>query len=81
MMPIATISLVTADQSCCWLTAGNIGARPKRASTPRNEPSAARKYCSIGLPSVIICPIGPSRRSACGSRARPPHRRVQPKML
>jgi hypothetical protein len=21
MMPIATISLVTADQSCCWLTA------------------------------------------------------------
>jgi hypothetical protein len=30
MMPIATISLITADQSCCWLTAGHVGARPKR---------------------------------------------------
>ena len=81
MMPIATISLVTADQSCCWLAAGNIGAPPQRASTPRNEPSAARKCCSIGLLSAMTCPFGPPRRSACGSRGRPPHRRLPPKML
>jgi hypothetical protein len=78
MMPIATVSLVTANQSCCWLTAGHIGARPKRPSTPRNEPSAARKSCSIGLLSVIITPFGPRRRSARGPHWRPLHRRPQP---
>ena len=78
MMPIATVSLVTADQLCCWLTAGNVGARPQRASTPRNEASAARKSCSIGLLSAIVCPFGPPRHSARGLDGRPPHRRLQP---
>ena len=78
MMPIATISLVTADQLSCWLTAGNVGARPKRPSTPRNEPSAASKSCSIGLLSVITCPFGPPRHSAHAPHERPLHRQHQP---
>jgi len=78
MMPIATISLVTADQSCCWLAAANVAARPKPASTPRNASSAARKSCSIGLLSAIITPFGPRRRSARGPHWRPLHRRPQP---
>jgi hypothetical protein len=36
MMPIATISLVTADQLSCWLAAADDHAWPERASTAPN---------------------------------------------
>ena len=78
MMPIATISLVTADQLSSWLAAADDHAWPECASTARNDYSFVCKSQSVRLIAAIICPFAPPRRSARGSFARPLHRRPQP---
>jgi hypothetical protein len=69
MTPITIISLFTANRFRYWLTAGNVGVRPKQASTARNEPSAACRSRSIRLLSTILRPFGLTPRKACGSNA------------
>ena len=80
MMPIA-ISLVAANQLPCCLAAADDYARPECASTAHNHYLFVRNSQLIGLITAIICPFGPPRHRACGSCGRPPHRRLQPKML
>ena len=75
MMPIA-ISLVTANQLPCCLAAADDYA----ASTAHNDYSFVRNSQPIRLFTAIICPFGPPRHRACGSRGRPPHRRLQPNL-
>jgi hypothetical protein len=60
MMPIATISLVTADQLSCWLTAADDLAWPECASSARNDHSFLRESQSIRLIAPIVCPFWPS---------------------
>jgi hypothetical protein len=43
MIPIATISLVTADQSSCRLAAADDHAWPECTSTARNDHSFVRE--------------------------------------
>ena len=78
MMLIATISLVTADQLSCWLTAADDLAWPECASSARNDHSFLRESQSIRLIAPIVCPFGPLRRSPRGPNARSLHRRPQP---
>ena len=40
MMMLATVLLVTADRSCCWLTAGDDDARVDHPSVVGQEPNA-----------------------------------------
>ena len=78
MMPIATISLVTADQLSCWLATADDHAWPECASTARNDHSFLRESQPIRLISAIVCPFGPPRHSARRPHGRPLHRRPQP---
>ena len=78
MMPIATISLVTADQLSCWLAAADDHAWPECALTARNDHSFVRQSQSTRLIAAIICPFGGLRRSPRGPNGRPLHRRPQP---
>ena len=78
MMPIATISLVTADQLSCWLAAADDHAWPEYASTARNDHSFVRESQPMRLIAAIVCPFGALRRSPRGPNERPPHRRPQP---
>jgi len=63
MMPIATISLVTADQLSCWIAAADDHAWPKCALTARNDHSFVCESQPIRLISAIVCPFGALRRS------------------
>jgi len=78
MMPIATISLVTADQLSCWLAAADDRTWPECASTAPNDPSFVREPQPLRLIAAIICPFGPPRRSPRHLNGRPLHRRPQP---
>ena len=62
MMPITTISLVTANQLSCRLAAAGDHARPQCASSaPRDDSFVCRAQSTTPV-SAIICPFGPSRR-------------------
>jgi len=63
MMPIATISLVTADQLSCRLTAADDLAWPECASTAPYDHSFVCESQPIRLISAIVCPFGALRRS------------------
>jgi hypothetical protein len=78
MMPIATISFVTADQLSCRLAAADDHARHECALTARNDHSFVRESQSITLIAAIIYPFGALRRSPRRPNGRPPHRRPQP---
>ena len=54
MMPIATISLVTADQLSCWIAAADDHAWPECALTARNDHSFVRESQSTRLIAAII---------------------------
>jgi len=64
MMPIATTSLVTADQLSCWLAAADDHAWPQCASTASRAPLTRPRALVHTLVSAIICPFGPLRHSA-----------------
>jgi hypothetical protein len=74
MMPIATISLVTADQLSCRLAAADDHAWPQCASSAPSDHSFVRGAQSTTPVSAIICPFGPSHRSARRRHRRPLHR-------
>jgi hypothetical protein len=78
MMPIATISLVTADQLSCRLAAADDHTWPECASTAPNHHSFVREPQPIRLIAAIISAFGPPRRSPRGPHGRPLHRRPQP---
>ncbi len=78
MMPIATISLVTADQLSCWIAAADDHAWPKCALTARNDHSFVRESQSTRLIAANYLPFAGLRRSPRGPNGRPPHRRPQP---
>ena len=63
MIPIATISLVTADQSSCRLAAADDHAWPECTSTARNDHSFVRESQPIRLISAIVSPFGALRRT------------------
>ena len=63
MMPIATISLVTADQLSCRLAAADDHARHECALTARNDHSFVRESQSIRLISAIVRSFGALRRA------------------
>ena len=63
MMPIATISLVTADQLSCRLAAADDHAWPECTSTARNDHSFVCESQPIRLISAIVCPFGALRRT------------------
>jgi len=77
MMPIATISLVTADQLSCRLAAAHDHAWPQCASTAPNHRSFLCECQPIRPIAAIICPFGPPRHSARRPDRRPLHRRPQ----
>ena len=78
MMPVAAISLVTADRLCCWLTAGNDDAWPRApsAALARTPIAPAPDHChgtDLGrhLP-VAAClppPAAASIRARCTAAA------------
>jgi hypothetical protein len=78
MMPITTISLVTADQLSCWLAAADDHAWPEGASNAPNDHSFVCQSQSIRLIAAMISAFGPPRRSPRGPHGRPLHRRPQP---
>jgi hypothetical protein len=49
MMMLATVLLVTADRSCCWLTAGDGDARVDRPSVVGQKPNAPCKIVTLTL--------------------------------
>ena len=63
MMPIATISLVTADQLSCRLAAADDRAWPECTSTARNDHSFVCESQPIKLISAIVSPFGALRRT------------------
>ena len=63
MMPIATISLVTADQLSSRLAAADDRAWPECTSTARNDHSFVCESQPIRLISAIVCPFGALRRT------------------
>jgi len=78
MMPIATISLVTADQLSCRLAAADDHAWPECTSTARNDHSFVCESQPIRLISAIVLPVWRSPPHPRGPNGRPPHRRPQP---
>ena len=59
MMPIATISLVTADQLSCRLAAADDHARHECALTARNDHSFVRESQPIRLIAAITYRLAP----------------------
>ena len=78
MMPIAIVSLVTADQLSCWLTTADDHTWPECASTAPNDHSFVHESQPARLIAVIICPFGSPRHSARDPHRRPLHPRPQP---
>jgi hypothetical protein len=77
MTPIATIPLVTADQSSCRLAAADDHARPECASTAPDDHSFVRQSQPVRHIAAIIRLFEPPRLSAHGPHRRPLHRRPQ----
>ena len=63
MMPIATISLVTADQLSSRLAAADDRAWPECTLTARNDHSFVCESQPIRLISPIVSPFGALRRT------------------
>jgi hypothetical protein len=63
MMPIATISLVTSDQSPCRPAAADDRAWPECISPARNDHSFVCESQPIRMISAIVCPFGALRRT------------------
>jgi hypothetical protein len=63
MMPITTISLVTADQLSSRLAAADDRAWPECTSTARNDHSFVCESQPIRLISPIVSPFGALRRT------------------
>jgi hypothetical protein len=78
MMPIATISLVTADQLSCRLAAADDHAWPECTSTARNDHSFVRESQPIKAHFGYRLPVWRSASHPHGPNGRPPHRRPQP---
>ena len=82
MTMLATVLLVTADRSCCWLTAGDDDARADRPSAAGQrsiaplkdraaDASLAREQASALIRSAAACFASPALRH----RRQPnPHR-------
>jgi len=78
MMPITTISRVTADQWSCWLAAVDDHAWPEGASNAPNDHSFVCQSQSIKLIAAIVSPLGPPPRSAPASKGALCYRPPQP---
>ena len=76
MMPIATISLVTADQLSCRLTAADDLAWPECASTAPYDHTFVCESQPISFGHRL--PVWRSSPHPRGTNGRPPHRRPQP---
>ena len=63
MMPIATILLVTSDQSSCRPAAADDRAWPECTSPARNDHSFVCESQPIRMISAIVCPFGTLRRT------------------
>jgi hypothetical protein len=69
MMPIATISLVTADQLSCRLAAADDHAWPECTSTARNDHSFVCESQPIRLISAIVARLALSAAPSRPQRA------------
>ena len=63
MMPIATTSLVTADQLSCRLAAADDHAWPECTSSARNDHSFVCETQPTRHISATVCPFGALRRT------------------
>jgi len=78
MTPIATISLLTADQLSCRLAAADDHAWPECASTAPNDHSSPLRVSAHKTIAAIICPFATPRHSDRHPNRRPLHRWTQP---
>ena len=78
MMPIATISLVTADQLSSRLAAADDRAWPECTSTARNDHSFVCRVSAHKAHFGHRLPVWRSPPHPRGPNGRPPHRRPQP---
>ena len=78
MMPIATISLVTADQLSSRHAAADDRAWPECTSTARNDHSFVCESQPHKAHFGLVSPIGALTPHPRGPNGRPPHRRPQP---
>src|SRR5262245_9043217 len=64
MMPVAPISLVTADQLCRWLMPGDEATRPERPSPDLLEPRLPATIAATTPIWAVTCPLPLARRRA-----------------